>query len=219
MQSRYYDPETGRFINADDIAFLGADGTPISYNLFAYCKNSPTCMVDVGGNLGIFALIAIGGLLGGLIDYAGQVISNYRNGMSGSEAFTSVNIGSIAASAFSGALSAIPGGGLLTRAADIVGSAVIEHGVNAMISNESMDLNALGADIATNAILDVATPKFLPVDDVPKYIRDIKGEAVEAGIKGTKNLNKYLNVKQVHTITTNTFYNDIASRFGSRIFR
>ena len=63
-------------------------------------------MVDVGGNLGIFALIAIGGLLGGLIDYAGQVISNYRNGMSGSEAFTSVNIGSIAASAFSGALSA-----------------------------------------------------------------------------------------------------------------
>lgn len=50
-------------------------------------------------------------------------------------------------------------------------------------------------------------------------IRDIKGEAVEAGIKGTKNLNKYLNVKQVHTITTNTFYNDIASRFGSRIFR
>lgn len=71
----------------------------------------------------------------------------------------------------------------------------------------------------TYDILDVATPKFLPVDDVPKYIRDIKGEAVEAGIKGTKNLNKYLNVKQVHTITTNTFYNDIASRFGSRIFR
>jgi RHS repeat-associated protein len=37
LQSRYYDPNTGRFLNADDTAYLGADGTPESYNLFAYC--------------------------------------------------------------------------------------------------------------------------------------------------------------------------------------
>ena len=26
LQSRYYNPETGRFLNADDTAFLGASG-------------------------------------------------------------------------------------------------------------------------------------------------------------------------------------------------
>ena len=41
LQSRYYNPTLGRFISADDVAYLGADGTPTSYNLFAYCKNSP----------------------------------------------------------------------------------------------------------------------------------------------------------------------------------
>ena len=50
LQSRYYDPEIGRFINADDIACLGADGTPLSYNLFAYCVNNPVNRTDVNGN-------------------------------------------------------------------------------------------------------------------------------------------------------------------------
>ena len=38
LQSRYYDPETDRFINADGI--LGANGDILSYNLFAYCSNN-----------------------------------------------------------------------------------------------------------------------------------------------------------------------------------
>ena len=42
LQSRYYDPEIGRFINADDVLMLGADGTPLSYNLYAYCYCYPT---------------------------------------------------------------------------------------------------------------------------------------------------------------------------------
>ena len=50
LQSRYYDPETGRFLNADDIANLGADGSILSYNLFAYCLNNPVNRFDVDGN-------------------------------------------------------------------------------------------------------------------------------------------------------------------------
>lgn len=49
LQSRYYDPEMGRFISADDTAYLGADGTPLSYNLFAYCKNNPVMLSDPNG--------------------------------------------------------------------------------------------------------------------------------------------------------------------------
>ena len=50
VSSRYYDPEFGRFINADDIDYLGADGSSLSYNLFAYCLNNPVNRFDVNGN-------------------------------------------------------------------------------------------------------------------------------------------------------------------------
>ncbi len=41
LQSRYYNSAICRFISADSISYLGADGTPQSYNLFAYCGNNP----------------------------------------------------------------------------------------------------------------------------------------------------------------------------------
>ena len=47
LQSRYYDPETGRFLNADGV--LGANGDLTSYNMFAYCSNMPTVAVDPTG--------------------------------------------------------------------------------------------------------------------------------------------------------------------------
>lgn len=40
----------GRFINADDTTYLGADGTQLSYNLFAYCANNPINRTDTYGN-------------------------------------------------------------------------------------------------------------------------------------------------------------------------
>ena len=49
LQSRYYDPQTGRFINADDTDYLGADGSFASYNLFAYCSNNPVMNSDPTG--------------------------------------------------------------------------------------------------------------------------------------------------------------------------
>lgn len=47
LNSRYYDPEVGRFINAD--AVLGANGGIVGYNLFAYCNNNPVNYSDPSG--------------------------------------------------------------------------------------------------------------------------------------------------------------------------
>ena len=49
LQSRYYDPNTTRFINADAAEFVGATGTPLSFNLFLYCENDPVNSVDETG--------------------------------------------------------------------------------------------------------------------------------------------------------------------------
>ena len=48
LYSRYYHPEIGRFINADEVAGVNNDIT--AYNLFAYCGNNPICRIDISGN-------------------------------------------------------------------------------------------------------------------------------------------------------------------------
>ena len=50
LQSRYYDPKTGRFINADDTAYVDTNsGTPLSTNMFAYCENNHIIFIDPTG--------------------------------------------------------------------------------------------------------------------------------------------------------------------------
>lgn len=67
LQSRYYDPAVGRFINADDVAYLGADKSMPSYNLFAYCHNNPVVGVDPTGYFLISTAVLIGVAVGGVI--------------------------------------------------------------------------------------------------------------------------------------------------------
>ena len=49
LNSRYYDPETGRFLNADDPAYIGDSG--IEGNIYAYCGNNAVNDSDLEGNL------------------------------------------------------------------------------------------------------------------------------------------------------------------------
>ena len=49
LQSRYYNPETGRFINADN-AIASVSGDIRGYNLFCYCMNNPVNMSDRSGH-------------------------------------------------------------------------------------------------------------------------------------------------------------------------
>ena len=58
LQSRYYDPEAGRFINADDVGYIGVSGTTIGYNAFAYCENEPIFNMDYDGRYNRNAAVA-----------------------------------------------------------------------------------------------------------------------------------------------------------------
>ena len=51
LQSRYYDPATGRFLNAD--IHINANGDLQGFNMYAYCSNNPIMYVDYTGEMGI----------------------------------------------------------------------------------------------------------------------------------------------------------------------
>ena len=88
LQSRYYNPQWGRFINADDIAYLGANGDLQAYNLFAYCSNNPISYIDESGT---FLCTLIGTVVGGIFGAATAAIS----GASGREIWASTVNGMI----------------------------------------------------------------------------------------------------------------------------
>ncbi|MBQ7128786.1 MAG: hypothetical protein IJO19_02220, partial [Clostridia bacterium] len=48
LQSRYYDQNVGRFINSDEVYFIGSSGTLLSNNIFAYCENN--CIINIDKN-------------------------------------------------------------------------------------------------------------------------------------------------------------------------
>ena len=49
LGTRFYDPVTRRFINADSV-IAGVGGSMRGYNMFAYCFNNPVNMSDPSGN-------------------------------------------------------------------------------------------------------------------------------------------------------------------------
>ena len=71
LQSRYYDPAIGRFINADNYATTYKTST--GANMFAYCLNNPANCKDDGGEL---ANWLIGGVVGAVAGIVGQVLSD-----------------------------------------------------------------------------------------------------------------------------------------------
>jgi RHS repeat-associated protein len=54
LQSRYYDPQIGRFLNAD--AFTSTGQGLLGNNMFAYCYNNSVCMADYQGQDAIYVV-------------------------------------------------------------------------------------------------------------------------------------------------------------------
>ena len=77
LQSRYYDPNICRFINADDVSNVGANGDVISLNLFVYCGNNPISRKDSNGNAWVLTTMLIGGIVGSIVNATISAFTQY----------------------------------------------------------------------------------------------------------------------------------------------
>ena len=92
LNSRYYDPQVGRFLNADGLVSTGQG--LLGNNMFAYCLNNPVVFSDSSGMTKRhvmqkeIALIACGGaaivgrgILLGIVDFIGDFCSDIWKGL------------------------------------------------------------------------------------------------------------------------------------------
>ena len=68
LDSRYYNPDMGRFLNADTL--VGETGSLLSHNMFAYCNNNPVNNEDQDGDVAWWVGAAVKGALTEAASYA-----------------------------------------------------------------------------------------------------------------------------------------------------
>jgi len=89
LQSRYYNPEWCRFINAD--ATGGKLGALLSHNLYTYCLNNPVNMEDLRGYLSKF-IKALGTIIVGVVIIAGALAGGAVAVTAGAMAVATANL-------------------------------------------------------------------------------------------------------------------------------
>ena len=77
LQSRYYDPATGRFINADSAECIGANETILSYNLYVYCENNPVMNSDPSGYMPQVIAQVLFGMITSAFIYTVSLLGRY----------------------------------------------------------------------------------------------------------------------------------------------
>ena len=128
VSSRYYDPETGRFISPDSIEYLDPE-TIGGLNLYAYCLNNPVMYVDPTGHFAISTFLislAIGSLISwGLSEIFGfQIAGGISSTVSGGAAiYTGIGLLSF------GPIGWISGGALI-----LIGAGTMAFGVNEIVA-------------------------------------------------------------------------------------
>ena len=171
LQSRYYNPEIGRFINADSLLSQGAiQGN----NMFAYCLNNPVNMADTTGQLPFFLVTAaigavIGGAIGGVIAaknggnvWAGIGIGVAAGGLAGAGLGAAAGV-ALAGSATASTASVAVGANAV---ASVTGSAGVSAGLKMLADNVSQACSNApqvfwsGGDVAKTAAKQYHIPPF-----------------------------------------------------------
>ncbi len=203
LNSRYYNPATGRFINADTptVTLLSPGSATWDKNLFAYCDNDPVMRIDAGGQLwtvwATFCTVS-GAFIGGVT----QVVSNISTGEHWSDGL----FGAIAGGAAYGAVIGTTGNEVAASYASAAASSFVDRAVSyipglAEFNGNDSVRELTGKNIAnsladtlvdtavkgtTTAITSKAVGKIIPVDH-KNWIKPEKLTSCLFGNFGMKN--------------------------------
>lgn len=147
LQSRYYDPATRWFINAD--VYSSTDSSDaISCNMFAYCGNNPTSRSDETGDFWNFI---VGAVVGAVVNAVSTAVDAVKEGgldaLSDGKTWAKIGV-SAAGGLVSGALAA-SGVGL---GASILGNTAISMAQNA--ANQAIDNGGLKSFDVGDMVID-----------------------------------------------------------------
>lgn len=147
LQSRYYDPATRRFINAD--VYSSTDSSDaVSCNMFAYCGNNPTSRSDETGDFWNFI---VGAVVGAVVNAVSTAVDAVKEGgldaLSDGKTWAKIGV-SAAGGLVSGALAA-SGVGL---GASILGNTAISMAQNA--ANQAIDNGGLKSFDVGDMVID-----------------------------------------------------------------
>ena len=114
LGSRYYNPQWGRFVNADSESLITASPKSVTWdkNLFAYCDSNPVVRIDSEGHAWN---IIIGAVVGGITSGGMSILTSLAVG-------EPIDWGLVAIDAISGAV----GGALTAVGAKVIADAVCE---------------------------------------------------------------------------------------------
>ena len=142
LQTRYYDPEVGRFISPDSLDYLDPE-TLGGINLYSYCNNNPVMYADPSGHLPkwtawlvsgavivggiVLCATGVGGIFGGVLigAGAGSLINGYVTEANGGD-FTAGYIGGVISGALCGVGAGL-GGLALVAASKVANLACIGY--------------------------------------------------------------------------------------------
>jgi RHS repeat-associated protein len=143
LGARYYDPDVGRFINADSTDVVTTTLTDFTdKNLYAYCDNNPITRKDDGGEFWNFV---IGGVVGAVVGGVTAAISSYKS--SGE-----VNLWSTLVGATTGAIGGVIGASGICALGQAVASGVLNAATNVATSYiEEKDISVF--DVALDAAI------------------------------------------------------------------
>ena len=169
LNSRYYDPSIGRFINADDISYI--QPTDINgLNLFAYCYNNPVMYYDFGGAFPI--LIA---LILGAFTVAGMVtggVTAHNQGKTGWAVVGDIFLGGAMGFAAGGLVIATIGAG-----AAIFGSAGLSTYILGVTAARAFALGALAYNAIAMFVAPIIGISMQPIEwGNPSYKPEKPGE-------------------------------------------
>jgi len=196
LQSRYYNPVWGRFINTDNHDVLLATPDQLTdKNLFAYCDNNPIMRVDGDGEFwNILIGAVVGGLVSGVISAASQYLED-----------GTINLKSVGIAAIGGAVSGgfaasgvLVGGqmiangiiGAVTSVADTYvssdGKATLDEYIVNTLTGAGIGIlgGKIGGNGTGNRHLSAALKNFF---DIKKYT----GHGLKSTIKNFMNAGKY----------------------------